>query len=72
MEVQRVTIPEPLLTCEADPAPPAPPAEATPTAWAAFARDYGAYVVALWSAGQDCRSRLASVRQLQDAAGAVR
>lgn len=51
--VQRVPVPERLLSCKAE---PPPPAEDTDKAVAG-------YLVDLISAGADCRSKLQSVRQ---------
>ena len=51
--VQRVPVPDRLLSCAAE---PAPPAEDTDKAVAG-------YIVDLIGAGADCRSKLQSVRQ---------
>jgi len=45
--------PPPLMECAADPEPPPPDASADVV---------GVYIVDLWSAGQDCRVKLGTVR----------
>ena len=55
--VQRVPVPERLLSCKAE---PAPPAEDTDKAVAG-------YLIDLISAGADCRSKVASIKAWNNA-----
>lgn len=56
--LERVTPPPSLLICQESPEPPA----------AATQRDVAAFVVLLWEAGEDCRGKLASLRDYFSAA----
>jgi hypothetical protein len=56
IEVQKVLVPEPLLNCEPEPIPPVDPV--TPEA-------YVEYIFSLATAGDDCRSKLARIKELQ-------
>lgn len=58
LRAERVPIPQSLLTCQAAPEPPAlagKPGEQDTVAL---------YVVQLWRAGEDCRTRLDAVRRI--------
>ena len=52
--VERLSVPDALLTCAEQPEPPP----------IASQRDVAEYVVTLADAGEDCRSRLRSVKDL--------
>lgn len=56
VEVQRITIPDSLLSCQPHPVPPALTDD----------RELALYILALADAGDDCRDRLGRVRGLID------
>lgn len=57
VEIQRLTVPPALLSCQPPPTPPA----------MADDRQLALYILALADAGDDCRDRLARVRGLVEA-----
>lgn len=52
--LQRIEIPESLLTCQPDPEPPL----------ASMQGQVAIYLLDLWSAGESCREKLSRVRDL--------
>jgi hypothetical protein len=54
IRVERIEVPDALLTCAPSPDVPL----------ATRQRDVAAYIAELWEAGQDCRDKLAAVRAI--------
>jgi len=54
--LERATLPPSLLTCQDSPDPPQ----------ATTQRDVALFIIQLWEAGEDCRSKLAAVRAMVD------
>ena len=62
-QIERLTPPAPLLTCQDSPDPPDSP-DGAPLAQSAVAE----FILRLWEAGEDCRGKLAAIRALVDSA----
>ena len=54
VRVERIALPDGLLTCQAAPQPPA----------AGTQRDVADYLVDLWIAGEDCRGKIGAIKAL--------
>jgi len=57
IKVEKTKVPESLLTCPSAPAPPAANSQ----------RDVALYILDLWDAGEECRTKLQEVRNLVEA-----
>jgi len=60
-QVSQIAVPEPLLSCDPEPAPPPKDRETSPD----FDREVGAYIALLRDWGADCAGNLAQIKKLQ-------